>query len=66
MSEVLEYVNERLAEAADKRLGILLSGDVTTIEKLENHRGYLKALQDVGAWQRDFIEQSKNRNKEQE
>ena len=59
MSEQLDYVNLCIQKAQDSRVEGILLGNIKTIEDLQFSRGYLRAMQDVVQFQRDYID-SKN------
>lgn len=55
MSDQYDYVKSRIEDVQEEKLNRLLSGNVKTIEILEFERGYLKAMQDVEQFGRDYI-----------
>ncbi|MDE2106104.1 MAG: hypothetical protein KGL39_53270 [Patescibacteria group bacterium] len=55
MSEQLDYVNFRIEKAREDKITRYLAGNLKTIEEIQFDRGYLKALQDIEVFQRDYI-----------
>ena len=54
MSEKLDYVNNRIVKAQEEKIDSFLAGHLNTTDKVEFARGYLKAMQDVELFQRDY------------
>lgn len=55
MSEQLDYVNQQIEKEQEDRLKRYLAGNIKTTEDMQFDRGYLRALQDVLGFQRDYI-----------
>lgn len=54
MFEHLDYVNSRIEKAQEDKLERYLSGNMPP-QSYEFDRGYLKAMQDVLGFQKDYI-----------
>lgn len=65
MSEQLDYVNNQIDKARTTKLDRFLSGAHNSIEQVRYDVGYLKALQDVEAFQKDYAN-AKNPPREEE
>jgi hypothetical protein len=55
MSDQLDYVNSCIEKAQHGKLNFILRGDFKA-DNIEFIRGYLKALQDIIGFQKDYIE----------
>ena len=66
MSEQLDYVNSCIENARSSKLERLISGNIQTIEALRYEVGYLKAMQDVMSFQRDYTDRKNPRKTEED
>jgi YesN/AraC family two-component response regulator len=65
MSEQLDYVNNQIDKARVAKLNRFLSGNHKSIEEVRYDVGYLKALEDVEGFQKDYLK-AKNPPREYE